>query len=800
MSALQFDRLPDALEGHFQLLQVVGGTLTAQAYKAIDTQSNRTVTVWKTRGPLVTGEVARFQARLSRLAGAQGTQPILRAGVDSRNVGFAVLPEFDGRRVASRAKNNEELAARYDACVAIVETLHERSIVCGDLCLDSFMVNDRGKVSLFSVLGDVRLASEDEEHNRARYLGFRPPEQEQGGEQPASCDLYALGWIGEGVFASEVTEQKEDRAPPTWLKEILQFTATEESRAKAGSVKTIRSIMGSQQKEGGSASSDTFALVELPVKEDREPADTMDAPQAEAPHEGSRHTHHDGFKRPKSSGNTLHGVVTEGLSDAVDGVAGIFQISSKVVLLLAANFAALTVLFFSYVDVRLTSARDEVTDGVQPDTVAAIRESLWNLYVSDAPAGHQELIQTLGSTHTPDGRAEVIRFVIFRSRRIGLPRSAEVVRGSFNASANPGTFGTQDPSARILRVIDPSLSQAGRVEELTKLYDTDPGLATVLSAALALDSGEADLYRGILARAVADQVGVATGGEHSPYALMLLLPDVHDLFSEDLVEISHKIPAADIEWLLQELGRKGRAEISTVAQLASNRNIVGGPYAVFLKELQRSVALSEGLRMSLVSGTLGKLSDTDIRRFSDWYGQASPRVLEASIVTTRDPVVRRSAFEALRTKPQADIYVAKVMEFVDSSYGGDSSKYGGVVAVLALRGVVDKQTTDTELGALQGAPRMKEFLKRLVKGAPPEILVILLRRFSSSMDPLDIIDMLSNPSVEVRTTAVAQLSDVNDIMLMKLIIQSYDEEADPAVRAVYQDKIRVIRDRSNPAL
>lgn len=68
------------------------------------------------------------------------------------------------------------------------------------------------------------------------------------------------------------------------------------------------------------------------------------------------------------------------------------------------------------------------------------------------------------------------------------------------------------------------------------------------------------------------------------------------------------------------------------------------------------------------------------------------------------------------------------------------------------------------------------------------------------MDPLDIIDMLSNPSVEVRTTAVAQLSDVNDIMLMKLIIQSYDEEADPAVRAVYQDKIRVIRDRSNPAL
>ena len=88
---------------------------------------------------------------------------------------------------------------------------------------------------------------------------------------------------------------------------------------------------------------------------------------------------------------------------------------------------------------------------------------------------------------------------------------------------------------------------------------------------------------------------------------------------------------------------------------------------------------------------------------------------------------------------------------------------------------------------------MKELLQRLVKGAPPEILEAMLNRYSSSMDPLDIVDLLENPSPSVRIAAVSHLSQVNDIMLLKLISQSYDEEKDPQVRAVYEQKISGIR-------
>ena len=64
------------------------------------------------------------------------------------------------------------------------------------------------------------------------------------------------------------------------------------------------------------------------------------------------------------------------------------------------------------------------------------------------------------------------------------------------------------------------------------------------------------------------------------------------------------------------------------------------------------------------------------------------------------------------------------------------------------------------------------------------------------MDPLDIVDLLGHPSQTVRIAAVSHLSQVNDIMLLKLISQSYEEENDPKVRAVYEQKISVIRDRA----
>jgi HEAT repeat protein len=60
---------------------------------------------------------------------------------------------------------------------------------------------------------------------------------------------------------------------------------------------------------------------------------------------------------------------------------------------------------------------------------------------------------------------------------------------------------------------------------------------------------------------------------------------------------------------------------------------------------------------------------------------------------------------------------------------------------------------------------------------------------------LDIVDLLAHPSPSVRVAAVSSLTKVNDIMLLKLISQSYDDETDPKVRAAYEEKISLVKER-----
>ncbi len=805
--ALTFERLADGLEDRFELRRVVAGTLTAQAFTAVEVESGREVTVWRTRGPLAKSDSKRFADRLGQLSGIQGVQPILRAGVDREDVGFAVLPNYDSKKIDSPARDMEELESRFNACVRIVEALHDRSVVCGDLCLDSFVMNDRGKVSLFAVLGDVLLQREEEEFNRARYLAFRPPEQAHGGVQSPSCDLYALGWLGDGLFASEVGQEEQKKGPPAWLKNILRATATKELRAGGVTATKLRSVIEQDGKGTTPESSDEFALMDVssttdghsnPERDSLRPEGGTDPEDRESEDGAEKESYvrstraSEGFDKGFSSGTS------ERISSVVKDVPALFGVSSRVSLLAVANVVALGVLFVSFLDVRSLNARVESDERAAINRHDAIQETLQTLYVSDDPIGHKKLVQELMTDGSPEDRRDIFLTLVSRSRRLGLARASDIVRGAYNPSNGREKFGSEAADGLMVVILDPALNKQSKVDGIAQLYELDPRTATVLAAALALDSGDAEPYRGILARAVADQVGVPDGGEHSPYALMLLLPDAHDLFSEDLVEVSEKIPASDIKWLLDVLGRKGRSEIATVAQLASRRQVTEGPHAIFLKELQMSVALSEGLRMSLVSGMLGKLSSVDIKRFGEWYGQGAPRVLQASIITAQDTEVRRAAFDALRSKPLHDTYVAQVLEFLDSSYGSDSSKYGGLVAVLALRDTVDEQTASRELELIKDAPRKRELLKRLVKGAPPEMLVVLLRRYSDSIEPLDIVDLLANPSVDVRKVAVESLARENDIMLLKLISQSYDEEQDPKVRAVYEAKIGVIRDRGRP--
>lgn len=802
-----FEKMTGSLEDRFDFLNAVAGTLTAKAYRALDVTTNQEVTVWRTRGPLQGAEVARFQKRLLALQRIPRVERIIWCGVDCHNRGFAVLRAYDGRKVDCAAASKQEIEQRFDDCAAIVEAIHDLGITCGDICLDSFLLKDRGGVTLFAVLGDAELQFEDEdgEFNRNRYLAFRPPEQKKGGPQHTSVDVYALARLAEALCAVRITEENsEAMPPPTWMKNLLEATSSEELRKKNDSVRMVR--LARDEAEG--ELSDTRTLEDLEelreaaektssnpsVEETKRSEDQEEESEGFDPH---RPPDAGGFDSPGGASFSLRSLVSpQRFFAAAISFFALFRNPSRVLVLALLNIIAIGVLFYSYMEGRAgANARDlaVLTVKQQRDDT----NKIFALYESQSRTAYKELHELLSTTVDLDQRREILRVLTFRARRDGLGRTSDVVLERLADAKDLSTFGGDEQSRPLVRILDPALSSSARLEELARLYEASPRLATVLAASSALDTGDAEAYRGLFAKAVADQTGVSNGGEHNPYALMLLLPDVHDLFSEDIVEVREKIPAADVVWLLDELGRQGRSEVSTGAQIAERRNIVTGAHGVFLAELRRSAALKQRVRSSLVSGALGKLSLDDVRRFNEWYGQGAVRVLEATILTTPSSSLRRAAFDSLSAKPTEDLYVARVMEFVRSSYGDDSSRFAGVVAAIDLRDVVGSEVLHREFEALRDAPRSAELLRRLVQGASPDVIQIVLTRYGDSMDQLDIVDLLGHPSPAVRVAAVSSLSKVNDIMLLKLISQSYDDETDPKVRAAYEEKISLIKERSS---
>ncbi|MEN9846241.1 MAG: Protein kinase domain [Pseudomonadota bacterium] len=802
-----FEKMTGFLEDRFDFLNAVAGTLTAEAYRALDLTTNQEVTVWRTRGPLQEAEVGRFQRRLLMLQGIPRVEPIIRCGVDCHNRGFAVLRAYDGRKVNCIAASRQEIEQRIDDCAAIVGAIHDLGIACGDICLDSFLLKDRGGVTLFAVLGDCALQFEegDSECNRNRYQPFRPPEQRKGGLQNRSVDLYALARLAETLGAVMIQgECSQVMRPPMSMKGLCESTSTEELRKKNDSVRMV----GRARDEA----SDTRTLEDLKELRDaaeNRPSDpsvdqTRGPKDRECNSEGRAPQSPAGqgtFGGPGGGGISLRSLVSlwslvspDRLFAASLSFVALFQNLSRVLILALLNIIGIAVLFFSYVEGRSASIGGElaVVD-VKQQRDGMIKFSA--LYESHSPSAYKELREMLSATVDPERRREILRVLTFRARRDGLGRTSDVVLDLLAEGQELGTFGKEEQSPPLVLILDPALSSSGRVEVLAQLYQSSPRLATVLAASSALDTGDAEAYRGLLAKAVVDQTGMSNGGEHNPYALMVLLPDVHDLFSEDIVELRHKIPAADVAWLIDELGQQGRSEVSTGAKIAERRNIFTGAHTVFLAELRRSAALKQSVRSSLASGALGKPSIDDVRRFNEWSAQGAVRVLEATILTTSSSSLRQASFDSLSAKPTADPYLARVIEFVRTSYGDDSYRFAGVVAAIDLRDVVGQEVVHREFEALRDAPRSRELLRALVQGASPDVIQIVLTRYGDSMEELDIVDLLGHPSQAVRVMAVSSLSKVNDIMLLKLISQSYDDESDPQVRAVYEEKISLIKER-----
>ena len=163
---------------------------------------------------------------------------------------------------------------------------------------------------------------------------------------------------------------------------------------------------------------------------------------------------------------------------------------------------------------------------------------------------------------------------------------------------------------------------------------------------------------------------------------------------------------------------------------------------------------------------------------------------------TQDAEVSERAFAALRSKPLGDGYVSGVMEFVQATYGEESERYGPLVAGLALRETLGASGIKRGLDLVEAAPSNRLLAQQVLRKAPADVLYLALPRLRGLVEPTDLTDLLLHPDKAVRLLVIPYLSSVNDILLLKLIQQAYDQEQDADVRKVYENSISVIQERT----
>jgi hypothetical protein len=762
-----FRRLPGFIDDVYDVETSIAKTVFAEAFKALDRNAHRGVALWRTTKPLAPEQLVRFRDRLIVVQRAPHVVPITIFGIDSANVGFAVLSTFDGRPINAPVSAAVEVERRLLSMLAIVEHLHDNKVVCGDLCRESFLIGRDGTVSLFGVLGALEITAPDREACQPAVRRYLAPRGDEAVVPTAQDDVFSLLVLAEDLYSSiRITGAgagSKGVAVPRWMEEVLRVA---QEAIVAGQQVTIRQL-----------------------RADLERAKIEAADQAETPEVVASPDEESEMGREFSKKNRTRGA--KGRINKATSLGGAQE--RKLLVTVGVGRAAIAAAVFAgLVDYQGRAVSDSkarhASKNEEMQHVVPWRDS-------DESAAHAHLVKVLVNATDPEDRALVSKAIANRSRRYGLFRASDMVAQRYRSLGEQSSFGHDGESKVLLNVLDPSMDAATRNGEFLRLFEQSPQAAVVMAVAFALDSGDLTTVRDLLARYVGDGGRATEIGQRSALALMLYISETSQRYSEDFVDESDKVSSADILWLLKELARTGRPEVTMLAQVAHSRKLVSGAQNVFLEELRQGTTLPVTLRSALVAGALGSLSQDAVSVFGQWYGAGSARVLEASILTSDDEVLRRGAFELLRGKPIADSYIANLLEYIQGSYAENAHRFGTLLAAVALRDAIGGDVMVRELAALDRASDAKSLLPHIIKGAPYEVLEVVVPRYSEMIQPIDLIDILQHHDKRARMLALTYLSAVNDILLVKLITQAYDDETDAEVRKAYETHISTIRDR-----
>lgn len=738
----------------------LSASLCAQVFKAADKKGRSSVALWVSRHPLNEAAAQQFLRRAEQLAGAGLEPEVLSYGVDSDGVALIEFAIRSGRHILDGRLEGGEAERRWLRCVQAIQKFHDQGLWCGDVCLESFMLSKEGDVWFMGGLGLLASPFEPgsfpDDPEIGEMQAYLSPEQRAGRGETAQSDVFSLALVGVRLMTGEPLVAQAaggvlNTLPgqPGWFCDLVATAAAEDpAQRPLDASALLRAVIRKRSELGASGDGKTAAREQF-GRIARDSGGRIDTDPLVA---GSR------WKR------TALGAV---------------------LLVMIALGAGFLVLAPPASEGRIVDRYAPlVFSDLAPAPADPFNQKVQQLSMSDDPLAHESLVRLLREAKNDTESAAVIQGVLLRARRLGFVRSSDLIRSWYRSGEASVLTGGASPVA--LKLINPALPAAARPEALQRAYDGAAKRDTVqLAAALALDQPPRDQFRSVFVQASKEVARVPDAEGHSTSAIMLTIPEVRALYGSDVIGIAPGVDPKDVQWLLIKVGEQGDPQVRAIASLGLRDGLFQGAQRVWAESLASGVGLSQRERAALVALFRGAPTIASVRSLVASYNPETARTLLAVLLASHEPAVQQAALDGLLNKPIADPYLQSVLDYVRATPVAEHAKYGALLAAVGLSANLSDEDFARGFALLKARPVDDDFVSVLLHKAPPRVVSEVLREVGPELQAGVYLDLLRNPSKEVRLEALKRLDGINDIAALAVMRQYSEDETDEDVRRMY---------------
>lgn len=775
-------QLPGTVSDYFLLEYQCGHLATARLYKAFDRTNRISVGLWVTRESLTPSEAAVFSRKLEDFRGKVSGSEIRSFGVDTHGVGFVSLANLDGVKITIEPADVREKERRFLMCLRAVARIHEAGLVVGTISSESFFMNRNGTVRFIGLPPMVHSRGELTEAELVEYAAYRR-EETTDIAPTASDDVYALLVLGYRMFAG-VHPQIDDGvlapvysfnpARPSWVDELITPLLT----ADRSSLPISAGVF----------------LERLRIFKDHQLSAQL-APVVVENEKSPQREQRDGLRQVKLS--AAMGVASD--VGSFDRLWKRFNLRSRSALVVI-GVCVLLALFVGRAVLRAVKAhasRQMVLDAGPADVALDFgsaagweerQEQLRKVIASDDPLASDVLLRMLRSVEGTSERDFIFQGILSRSQRMGLPLSAEQVGIWKRKLQGPIPLGAL--LERLLRIVDPLVPAEARVQMLSELYVEQPALAVRLAMAAALDLGASEPYRGIVARGSKENAGIKGGEKRSLFALGLVIPDIASTFLDAIRPQIARIPDEDLIWVVTQLAVSNPQLGHELGAALIKRQLVTGPRALYLRELDPLVAIPSAVRVSLVNCAVFGPTRKDLTALGGWNSNAAGRALLLVALTTDDAQLVATAFDIMAAKPSPEPSVTPVISAVRGANEVNKAQAARLVAAVVLDARLSDDEISKALAGIELSEEWNEVVRALLDAHADRVVTELLHQHSSSLDTELLFDMLERGRPKVKIAAIEVLGQSKDVGIRKRALELYPEEKEPDVIAAYERHLK----------